>query len=100
MTSIHATCVRYGQDDDHVNYESGANIAGFVKVADAMLAQGSASHAISRDIPKATGQPWLPVVLSASLLLSPGHAGLPGATSRSLHPVTPPPLPTRTRRTR
>ncbi|MGY4026331.1 NADP-specific glutamate dehydrogenase [Aeromonas rivuli] len=40
MTSIHATCVRYGQDDDHVNYESGANIAGFVKVADAMLAQG------------------------------------------------------------
>lgn len=40
MTSIHATCVRYGQDDGHVNYESGANIAGFVKVADAMLAQG------------------------------------------------------------
>ncbi|GKR80732.1 hypothetical protein KAM481_42020 [Aeromonas caviae] len=40
MTSIHATCVRYGQDADHVNYESGANIAGFVKVADAMLAQG------------------------------------------------------------
>ncbi|WP_421208101.1 NADP-specific glutamate dehydrogenase [Aeromonas enteropelogenes] len=41
MTSIHATCVRYGQDEEgHVNYESGANIAGFVKVADAMLAQG------------------------------------------------------------
>ena len=43
MASIHATCVRYGQvdqDDGHVNYESGANIAGFVKVADAMLAQG------------------------------------------------------------
>lgn len=41
MTSIHATCVRYGQDEQgHVNYESGANIAGFVKVADAMLAQG------------------------------------------------------------
>ncbi|WP_421217045.1 NADP-specific glutamate dehydrogenase [Aeromonas enteropelogenes] len=41
MTSIHATCVRYGQDKEgHVNYESGANIAGFVKVADAMLAQG------------------------------------------------------------
>ncbi|MCS3455536.1 glutamate dehydrogenase (NADP+) [Aeromonas sp. BIGb0405] len=46
MTSIHATCVRYGQhgqgqdDEAHVNYESGANIAGFVKVADAMLAQG------------------------------------------------------------
>ncbi|MGV2842679.1 NADP-specific glutamate dehydrogenase [Aeromonas hydrophila] len=41
MTSIHATCVHYGQDEmGHVNYESGANIAGFVKVADAMLAQG------------------------------------------------------------
>jgi len=41
MNSIHATCVRYGQDGEaHVNYESGANIAGFVKVADAMLAQG------------------------------------------------------------
>lgn len=41
MTSIHATCVHYGQDETgHVNYESGANIAGFVKVADAMLAQG------------------------------------------------------------
>jgi glutamate dehydrogenase (NADP+) len=33
--------VHYGQDETgHVNYESGANIAGFVKVADAMLAQG------------------------------------------------------------
>ncbi|ATD39562.1 NADP-specific glutamate dehydrogenase [Aeromonas salmonicida] len=41
MTSIHATCVRYGEEEQgHVNYESGANIAGFVKVADAMLAQG------------------------------------------------------------
>lgn len=41
MTSIHATCVHYGEDEaGHVNYESGANIAGFVKVADAMLAQG------------------------------------------------------------
>ncbi|MGE6098107.1 NADP-specific glutamate dehydrogenase [Aeromonas salmonicida] len=41
MTSIHATCVRYGEEEQgYVNYESGANIAGFVKVADAMLAQG------------------------------------------------------------
>ncbi|MDM5067650.1 NADP-specific glutamate dehydrogenase [Aeromonas salmonicida] len=41
MTSIHATCVRYGEEEQgHVNYENGANIAGFVKVADAMLAQG------------------------------------------------------------
>ena len=41
MQSIHATCVNYGMDEEgHVNYEDGANIAGFVKVADAMLAQG------------------------------------------------------------
>lgn len=41
MTSIHATCVRYCEEEQgYVNYESGANIAGFVKVADAMLAQG------------------------------------------------------------
>jgi glutamate dehydrogenase (NADP+) len=40
MTDIHNNCVAYGQDGDHVNYEKGANIAGFVKVADAMLAQG------------------------------------------------------------
>jgi len=34
-------CVKYGtQDDGTVNYVDGANIAGFVKVADAMLAQG------------------------------------------------------------
>ena len=41
MKSIHANCVRYGSDDNgYVNYVKGANIAGFVKVADAMLAQG------------------------------------------------------------
>lgn len=41
MKSIHANCVRYGSDDGgFVNYVKGANIAGFVKVADAMLAQG------------------------------------------------------------
>ncbi|HPB74112.1 MAG TPA: NADP-specific glutamate dehydrogenase [Chromatiaceae bacterium] len=41
MKSIHANCVRYGTDDSgYVNYVKGANIAGFVKVADAMLAQG------------------------------------------------------------
>ena len=38
--SIHANCVKYGKDGDFVNYVRGANIAGFVKVADAMLAQG------------------------------------------------------------
>ena len=40
MREIHAKCVEYGQEDDFVNYVNGANIAGFVKVADAMLAYG------------------------------------------------------------
>jgi glutamate dehydrogenase (NADP+) len=41
MTDIHASCVKYGtQPDGYVDYVKGANIAGFVKVADAMLAQG------------------------------------------------------------
>ena len=40
MENIHESCRRYGTKDGKVNYQSGANIAGFVKVADAMLAQG------------------------------------------------------------
>lgn len=41
MNDIHAACVKYGKDGDgYVDYVTGANIAGFVKVADAMLAQG------------------------------------------------------------
>ncbi|MBP7983403.1 MAG: glutamate dehydrogenase, partial [Chromatiaceae bacterium] len=40
MKSIHANCVCYGEQDGFVNYVRGANVAGFVKVADAMLAQG------------------------------------------------------------
>ena len=40
MQSIHASCVERGQDGDFINYVRGANIAGFVKVADAMLAYG------------------------------------------------------------
>ncbi|MEN8121288.1 MAG: NADP-specific glutamate dehydrogenase [Bacteroidota bacterium] len=41
MKDIHAACAKYGTDDDgFVDYVKGANIAGFVKVADAMLAQG------------------------------------------------------------
>jgi len=41
MKDIHTACVEHGSDeDDNVNYVKGANIAGFVKVADAMLAQG------------------------------------------------------------
>jgi glutamate dehydrogenase (NADP+) len=41
MNDIHAACVKYGKEGDgYVDYVKGANIAGFVKVADAMLAQG------------------------------------------------------------
>ncbi|WP_373740808.1 NADP-specific glutamate dehydrogenase [Neisseria sp.] len=40
MLSIHESCVQYGKENGTVNYVNGANIAGFVKVADAMLAQG------------------------------------------------------------
>ena len=40
MKSIHATCLKYGKEGSYVNYVKGANIGGFVKVADAMLAQG------------------------------------------------------------
>lgn len=41
MEGIHAACVKYGtQADGYVNYVKGANVAGFMKVADAMLAQG------------------------------------------------------------
>ncbi|MDA3905370.1 MAG: NADP-specific glutamate dehydrogenase [Bacteroidales bacterium] len=40
MVNIHENCVKWGKDDDFINYVDGANIAGFVKVADAMLAQG------------------------------------------------------------
>ncbi len=40
MAEIHDACLQYGSDGDFVDYVRGANIAGFVKVADAMLAQG------------------------------------------------------------
>ena len=41
MADIHGNCVKYGEDaDGFVNYVDGANVAGFVKVADAMIAQG------------------------------------------------------------
>ena len=41
MLNIHNSCLEHGQEKDgYVNYVKGANIAGFVKVADAMLAQG------------------------------------------------------------
>jgi glutamate dehydrogenase (NADP+) len=41
MKGIHETCVRYGKESDgYVNYVKGANVGGFIKVANAMLAQG------------------------------------------------------------
>lgn len=41
MADIHQSCKEYGEDEDgYIDYVRGANIAGFVKVADAMLAQG------------------------------------------------------------
>jgi len=40
MIDIHSTCVKYGKQGDYINYVKGANIGGFIKVADAMIAQG------------------------------------------------------------
>jgi glutamate dehydrogenase (NADP+) len=41
MRDIHERCVQYGeQPDGYVDYVQGANIAGFIKVADAMIAYG------------------------------------------------------------
>ena len=40
MKSIHQQCISYGKETGYINYIKGANIAGFIKVADAMLAYG------------------------------------------------------------
>jgi len=40
MKNIHAACVKYGTEGNYINYVKGANIAGFMKVAQAMVAQG------------------------------------------------------------
>jgi glutamate dehydrogenase (NADP+) len=40
MRNIHEQCVEYGRENGYVNYVKGANIAGFMKVAQAMMAQG------------------------------------------------------------
>ncbi len=40
MIAIHEQCVKYGKEGSYINYVNGANIAGFVKVAEAMMAQG------------------------------------------------------------
>ncbi|MCD6502200.1 glutamate dehydrogenase, partial [bacterium] len=40
MKNIHGQCVEHGTEGEFINYIKGANIAGFIKVADAMLSQG------------------------------------------------------------
>jgi glutamate dehydrogenase (NADP+) len=40
MQRVHSTCVKYGKKDDFINYVDGANIGGFVRVADSMIDQG------------------------------------------------------------
>ena len=40
MKNIHNSCLEHGNEDGNINYVKGANIAGFIKVADAMLDQG------------------------------------------------------------
>ena len=40
MKDIHTSCVEYGSEEEYIDYVKGANVAGFVKVADAMLDQG------------------------------------------------------------
>ena len=40
MSNIHGQCVKYGQESGYINYVKGANVAGFMKVANAMMAQG------------------------------------------------------------
>ena len=40
MQDIHNSCLTHGNENGYINYEKGANVAGFIKVADAMLAQG------------------------------------------------------------
>ena len=40
MKNIHTSCVDYGTENDFINYIKGANIAGFIKIADAMIDQG------------------------------------------------------------
>jgi glutamate dehydrogenase (NADP+) len=40
MRRIHSACVEHGRDGDFINYVRGANVAGFLKVADAMLSYG------------------------------------------------------------
>ena len=41
MQQIHRQCIEYGQEESYINYVKGANIAGFIKVADSLLSYGS-----------------------------------------------------------
>ena len=40
MKNIHSICVKYGSQKDYIDYVKGANIGGFIKIADSMLDQG------------------------------------------------------------
>ena len=40
MKDIHDTCVKFGKNGNKIDYVKGANIGGFIKVAEAMCAQG------------------------------------------------------------
>ena len=40
MRNIHEMCIKYGAEEGYINYVKGANIGGFMKVAEAMIAQG------------------------------------------------------------
>jgi glutamate dehydrogenase (NADP+) len=40
MVAIHEQCLCHGKEGDYINYVKGANIAGFIKIADSMLDQG------------------------------------------------------------
>ena len=40
MVGIHSTCVEHGSQSDFINYVDGANIGGFIRVADSMIDQG------------------------------------------------------------
>ena len=40
MKNIHSACTKHGPEGEYINYVKGANIAGFIKVADAMIDQG------------------------------------------------------------
>ena len=56
MDDIHANCVKYGTEPDgYINYVKGANVAGFIKVAKAMMAQGVIQILHSQNRNKRTG---------------------------------------------